>query len=210
MKITAQQGRGQKIHILVDGEYRLTVTWDFWASRNIRSGDEIDDAEFAAFCEAAGSCRAFNAAVDILSRRDHSSKELQRKVARRSGAEFAREAVERLEEMGYVNDERYAHTLAQELYERRGMGKKRIEQELRQRGISRETASECAEELDGDDVERIKNLLETKFAGKFSDEKGRRRTFNALTRLGYGYSDIRSAMRSVDEEYEDTDDQFSC
>lgn len=210
MKITAQQGRGQKIHILVDGEYRLTVTRDFWASQNIRSGDEIDDAEFAAFCEAASSCRAFNAAVDILSRRDHSSKELQRKVARRSGAEFAREAVERLEEMGYVNDERYAHTLAQELYERRGMGKKRIEQELRQRGISRETASECAEELDGDDVERIKNLLETKFAGKFSDEKGRRRTFNALTRLGYGYSDIRSAMRSVDEEYEDTDDQFSC
>lgn len=112
--------------------------------------------------------------------------------------------------MGYVNDERYAHTLAQELYERRGMGKKRIEQELRQRGISRETASECAEELDGDDVERIKNLLETKFAGNFSDEKGRRRTFNALTRLGYGYSDIRSAMRAMDEEYEDTDDQFSC
>ena len=168
MKITAQQGRGQKIHILVDGEYRLTVTRDFWASQNIRSGDEIDDAE------------------------------------------FAREAVERLEEMGYVNDERYAHTLAQELYERRGMGKKRIEQELRQRGISRETASECAEELDGDDVERIKNLLETKFAGNFSDEKGRRRTFNALTRLGYGYSDIRSAMRAMDEEYEDTDDQFSC
>mgnify|MGYP000282000589 CR=1 FL=1 len=68
----------------------------FWASQNIRSGDEIDDAEFAAFCEAAGSCRAFNAAVDILSRRDHSSRELQQKVARRSGAEFAREAVERL------------------------------------------------------------------------------------------------------------------
>lgn len=94
--------------------------------------------------------------LSIFSRRDHSSKELQRKVARRSGTEFAREAVERLEEMGYVNGERYAHTLAQELYERRGMGKKRIEQELRQRGISRETASECAEELDGDDVERIK------------------------------------------------------
>ena len=134
----------------------------------------------------------------------------QRSSSEKLPAAPAREAVERLEEMGYVNDERYARNLAQELYERRGMGKKRIEQELRQRGISRETASECAEELDGDDVERIKNLLETKFAGKFSDEKGRRRTFNALTRLGYGYSDIRSAMRAMDEEYEDTDDQFSC
>ena len=58
--------------------------------------------------------------------------------------------------MGYVNDERYAHTLAQELYERRGMGKSVLNRNSRQRGISRETASECAEELDGDDVERIK------------------------------------------------------
>lgn len=69
--------------------------------------------------------------------------------------------------MGYVNDERYAHTLAQELYERRGMGKKRIEQELRQRGISRETASECAEELDGDDVERIKICLRPNLSANF-------------------------------------------
>lgn len=160
-------GQRRKIHILVDGEYRLTVTRDFWAGQNIRSGDELDDAEFAAFCEAAGSCRAFNAAVDILSRRDHSSKELERKVARRSGAEFAREAVERLEELGYVDDERYAHTLAQELYERRGMGKKRIEQELRQRGISRETACECTEELDGDDAERIKSCSKLNSQGVF-------------------------------------------
>lgn len=209
MTITAQQGRGRKIHILIDGEYRLTVTRDFWEGQNICSGDEIDDAEFAAFCEAAGSCRAFNAAVDLLSRRDHSAKELERKVARRSGSEFARGAVERLEELGYVNDERYARSLAAELYERRGMGKRRIEQELRERGVSRDIASACVEELDGDDVERITALLNTKFAGRFSDEKGRRRTFAALTRLGYGCSDIRSAMRQADEEYDDTDDQFS-
>ena len=209
MTITAQQGRGRKIHILIDGEYRLTVTRDFWEGQNICSGDEIDDAEFAAFCEAAGSCRAFNAAVDLLSRRDHSAKELERKVARRSGYEFARGAVERLEELGYVNDERYARSLAAELYERRGMGKRRIEQELRERGVSRDIASACVEELDGDDVERITALLNTKFAGRFSDEKGRRRTFAALTRLGYSCSDIRSAMRQADEEYDETDDQFS-
>lgn len=209
MKLTAQQGRGQKIHILIDGEYRLTVTRDFWASQSVHSGDELTDAEFAAFCEAAGSCRAFNAAVDILSRRDHSAKELERKVARRSGTDFAREAVERLEELGYVDDERYAQNLAQELYERRNMGKRRIEQELRERGVDRDIISACTQELDGDDVERITDLLNTKFHGKFLDEKGRRRTFNALIRLGYGYSDIRTAMRQADAEYDGEDDQFS-
>ena len=89
------------------------------------------------------------------------------------------------------------------------MGKRRIEQELRERGVSRDIASACVEELDGDDVERITALLNTKFAGRFSDEKGRRRTFAALTRLGYSCSDIRSAMRQADEEYDDTDVQFS-
>ena len=66
MKITAQKGRGNKIHILVDGEYALTVTADFWNSQGIHSGDELDEEEFAAFCRAADSNRAFNAAVGFI------------------------------------------------------------------------------------------------------------------------------------------------
>ena len=160
--------------------------------------------------KSTDAAKARARAMELLAGQELSSGILYERLNRRFTEQTSAAVVAEMVEREYVNDERYAHTLAQELYERRGMGKKRIEQELRQRGISRETASECAEELDGDDVERIKNLLEIKFAGKFSDEKGRRRTFNALTRLGYGYSDIRSAMRSVDEEYADTDDQFSC
>ena len=200
MKITAQKGRGNKIHILVDGEYALTVTADFWNSQGVHSGDELDEEEFAAFCRAADSNRAFNAAVGFISRRDHSAKELERKVARRADAESAREAVERLEELGYIDDERYAENLAAELYQRKGMSPRRIEQELCRRGVSRETAGEAAQEFCGDEVSRIVDLLQTRFAGRFSDEKGRRRTFAALARLGYGYSDICSAMRQVGEE----------
>ncbi len=204
MKITAQKGRGNKVHILVDGEYKMTVTSDFWLSQNIRCDDEIDDEEFAAFCKAASSARAFNAAVNILSHRDHSAKELMRKVSRNCDNEAAREAVERLEEMGYINDERYAQSLAQELFERKGMGLRRIEQELCRRGVSRETARECVENIECDDVARILDLLQTKYAGRFDDEKGRKRTFAALTRLGYSYSDIMSAMRQAGEcDFED-------
>ena len=200
MKITAQKGRGNKVHILIDGEYKMTVTSDFWISQDIRSDDEIDDEEFAAFQKAASSDRAFNAAVNILSHRDHSSKELIRKVSRKCDSDAAHEAVERLENMGYLDDERYAQSLAQELFERKGMGLRRIEQELCRRGVSRETARECVENIECDNVSRIVDLLQTKFAGRFEDEKGRKRTFAALTRLGYGYSDIMSAMRRLGED----------
>ena len=49
-------------------------------------------------------------------------------------------------------------------------------------------------------MEEIKALLAGKFAAKLGDEKARQRTFNALVRLGYGYSDIREAMRAYETE----------
>ena len=204
MIIKAQKGRGKKIHILIDDEYRLTVSQDFWFGQSILSGDEITDEEFAAFEEAASSNRALTRAVGILSNRDHCAKELERKVARTNDPEYAHEAVERLKELGYLDDERYARNLAEELYERRHMSPKRIEQELILRGVDRETASICAQELEGDERARILELLNTKFKGKFSDEKSKRRTFNALLRLGYSSSDIFSAMREIGD-YSDED-----
>ena len=208
MIIKAQKGRGKKIHILIDDEYRLTVSQDFWFGQSILSGDEITDEEFAAFEEAASSNRALTRAVGILSNRDHCAKELERKVARTNAPEYAHEAVERLKELGYLDDERYARNLAEELYERRHMSPKRIEQELILRGVDRETASICAQDLEGDEKTRITELLNTKFRGKFSDEKSKRRTFNALLRLGYSSSDIFSAMREC-ADYSDEDSFYT-
>lgn len=203
MIIKAQKGRGKKIHILIDDEYKLTVSQDFWFGQSILSGDEITDEEFAAFEEAASSNRALTRAVGILSNRDHCAKELERKVARTNAPEYAHEAVERLKELGYLDDERYARNLSEELYQRRRMSPRRIEQELIARGVDRDTASLCAQELEGDEKKIIIELLQTKFKGKFSDEKSKRRTYNALLRLGYSSSDIFGAMREVDDCLED-------
>ena len=203
MIIKAQKGRGKKIHILIDDEYKLTVSQDFWFGQSILSGDEITDEEFAAFEEAASSNRALTRAVGILSNRDHCAKELERKVARTNAPEYAHEAVERLKELGYLDDERYARNLSEELYQRRRMSPRRIEQELIAIGVDRDTASLCAQELEGDEKKIIIELLQTKFKGKFSDEKSKRRTYNALLRLGYSSSDIFGAMREVDDCLDD-------
>ena len=49
MILTAQQGKGQKIHILLDGEYRLTTNRDFWLTCGLFSGMEINEAAFETF-----------------------------------------------------------------------------------------------------------------------------------------------------------------
>jgi len=201
MIITAKKGKGNKIHISIDDEYRATVDSDFWYSQTIRNGDEITDDELTALLDAVGFRRAYNRALDIISRRDHCKKELVQKLSQKVEKHIAQDVADRVEELGLLNDESYATRLAQELVRRKGMSSFRIRQELISRGISREIADDVAGELDTDDKECIINLLNTKFVNRdLSDEKELRRTINALMRLGYQYSDIKNAINEQEWE----------
>jgi len=202
MIITAKKGKGNKIHISVDGVYMLTVSDDFWFSGSYRSGDEISETELNDFKTKANESRAFNKALDLVSRRDHSQKELENKLARSAGRESAKAAVQRVADLGIVNDETYANKLADELFRRKGFSPSRIRMELIQRGVSSEIADNASESIDFEPQERIIELLKNRFLRQLSDEKGKVRAFNALVRLGYSFSDIRSAMRALDIEIE--------
>ena len=205
MIISAQKGKANKIHISIDGEYTLTVDADFWFTCGYTSGDEIDEEQYKALADRIAKRRCFNRALNILSRRDHSEKELFTKLARQDGEVAAQAAVDRIKELGYINDERYAQSLAKELAERKGYSVRAIKAELIHRGIDKYTAENAVEETALDECDKINILLNGKYRRKLADEKGRRQVFNALLRLGYSYGDIRSALRDYDEFGEDND-----
>lgn len=196
MILTAQQGKGQKIHILLDGAYRLTTNRAFWLDSGFFSGMEIDETAFAQFASLVEENRAKQKALRLLELRDHCEQELAEKLARGGfDRETAQSAAARMVELGLVNDENYAHSLADELFRRKGYSPARIEQELVKRGVARDTAYEAAHSMEGDPLERLSMLLETKYSGVYRHtEKDRRRVVNALQRLGYSFPDIRRAM----------------
>ena len=209
MKITAKQGKGTKIHIHIDGEYLLTVDEDFWFSSGYISGDEIDDGDLAAFKEAAGSRLAFNSAMFSLDLRDHSERELRTKLSRKYDENSVKTAMEKLIDLGLVNDRRYAEFLVRELYERKKYGRNRVKNELYRRGIDSEIINEVIEEYENeseqDNIQTIVDIIRKKYYNKLIDEKSRQKVVAALVRLGYSFSDIRQAMSefSSDEFYEE-------
>lgn len=208
MKISVARGKQNKVHISCDGEYMFTVDAEYWFSSPYYGREIIDDnEELTAFYEAVGSRCAFIAGLRLLSYRDHSSKELIAKLIQKGHKrEYSENAVAKLSEYGYVNDERYAENLANSLLERKGMNTNAVKSELICKGISRDISDNIVESLDIDPVLRIIDLLNTKYSRKISDEKGVRRTVAALQRLGYRWSDINSAFRRLKIETEDTDD----
>ncbi|MBQ8228989.1 MAG: regulatory protein RecX [Clostridia bacterium] len=202
MIIQAKEGRYNKIHISIDGEYLLTVDSDYWYSCGYINGDEIDEQELAEFKASAGSRRAFNAGADIISRREHSSKEVYIKLCRKFDPEVAEGAVERLCEIGMIDDARFAKMYADELYNKKGMGKRRILFELSAKGVERDLAEQAVEEIisdEEDNVQRIVDILEKKYYNVSYDEKQRHRAWSALQRLGYSYGDIRRAFNEFCE-----------
>ncbi len=204
MKLSIKEGNANKIHIYVDDEYRATVDSDYWYSEKYRNLKEINEEELTELLDAVSFRRAFNKSLDLLSRRPYGVKELTKKLCEKGHEkESAEKACERLLELHLLNDEEYARILAKDLIERKKYGIKRVKQELSVRGISREIVENTVDSLDNDAENRIILVIRKKYINKLDDEKGRKRAIDGLMRLGYSYSEIKSALNTLSEFDED-------
>lgn len=201
MKLTYKKGKQDKIHISVDGEYSFTVDETYFLSMGIYNGKEVDEDELEDIKQTVSVRRAYNYAVNLLSRRDHSERELMTKLTQKGYTDGAEEAIAKLRDSGYVSDERFARLYVRELQTFKKYGKRRIEQELFRKGIDREIISEVLEETDFDESELV-SLIERKYGRYLGDEKGIAKTVNGLLRMGYSYGEIRDALKTISENIE--------
>ena len=205
MKLTYKKGKQDKIHISVDGEYSFTVDETYFLSMGIWNGKEVDDDELEEIKQTVSVRRAYNYAVSLLSRRDHSERELMTKLTQKGYAEGAEEAISKLKDSGYVSDERFARLYVRELQILKKYGKRRIEQELFRKGVDREIIREVLDETEFAQDELV-SLIERKYGRYLSDEKGLQKTINGLLRMGYSYGEIRDALRVINENLQAEDE----
>jgi regulatory protein len=150
----------------------------------------------------------WNRALWYLGRRDYGVQELRLRLLRPrpnkppAGEDDVETALARLQELGYLNDERRAQRLAETLRQK-GWGLRKIQMELGARGLPAVQEDSGMEELpkDGDVLAR---LLETKYAAKLGEQRGRRAVYQALLRRGFQHADIRQAMRDYADGLEET------
>lgn len=194
MIITSKAGNGNKVHIYIDGEYTLTLYDDYWYRLKLKEGAEISEEELASLKEEAGFRLAYEKGVQYLSLRAYSKKELFQKLRLKYGEPAATRAVEKMEYMGYINDEGFANEYARYLFDVKKYDIKRISYELKVKGIEGEIASNALKTLDNEPISRIIEMLRTKYENKAENEKERKKLVNRFIRMGYSYHDIKSAF----------------
>jgi len=155
--------------------------------------------------KAAGS-DIYLRALNLLSRRDHTAVELQRKLAARGfSAESIAELLEQLAGKGYLDDKRFAERWTESAIRNgRGYGV-RILQELQQRGISREMAAEAVAAAAvhysvHDSLSAIVSRRFSSFDPASASRKEKQRVYSYLQRRGFSIQAITGFFNNQEEE----------
>lgn len=146
-------------------------------------------------------------AVNLLSRREHSRVELQRKMELRGfDSKAIARVLDRLAERNWQSDERFTGSyIRHRVMQRQGPNK--IRAELALRGISSDAIQCHFEEESVDWFALAKEALQRKFrepAGDDRKEFARRQRF--LASRGFTMDHIRSAMNTLENDEVDWDD----
>lgn len=141
---------------------------------------------------------ALNYALRLLQRRSRSVHELQRKLAEKKyTVEEISGALEKLEELTLVNDERFATNYTQDKVSIYRRGPRRIFLELLQRGVAKETADKAVKTISAEDelqaAESLASSRERQWQ-HLDPLKRKHRALSLLQRRGFSPKVIRTIL----------------
>lgn len=139
--------------------------------------------------------------LGLLVRREHSRRELARKLqARGVEPEAAAAAVERLAGEGWQDDRRFAESLVRSRAAA-GYGPLHIRAELGTHGLDSELVRSAMETFEGDWTARARELVQRRFGESGPvDLAQRRKAADLLARRGFDADSIRAATRFDPED----------
>lgn len=142
-------------------------------------------------------------AIGLLSRREHSRRELTRKLKVRGiEAEAATAAVDRLAQEGWQDDTRFAESLVRSR-SASGYGPLHIRAELGTHGLDREAVAAALDTFDGDWAANARELVRRRYGPEvLSDLAVRRKAADFLARRGFDADTIRRATRYDPDDLE--------
>lgn len=197
-KIEEQKNK-KRVNIFVDNAFFCGLNKETAILFRLKENSEIDENTLKNAIFESEVKNAFEKAIDYISSRIHTKKELFDKLFKKGfEKKVIDSAIFKLEEYNYVNDELFAKTFVQENYK---YSKKMLENKLKQKGVSSEIISNVLE-LNTDEKEeelcekQLKKLLKSKNKNDFSKEE-LQKIYMSLFRKGFEFDLIKKVCRKV-------------
>ncbi|ROZ58904.1 recombination regulator RecX [Rhodococcus sp. WS1] len=155
--------------------------------------------------EGGTEAQAKDACLRLLTDRARSRSELETKLSGRGfEPEIITKVLDRLQEIGLIDDADFANQWVHSRHTYSGKGKRALAVELRLKGIDQDVASEALSQIDPEDErERAAELVRRKLKNKPVDDRDKvtRRLVSMLARKGYSagmsYEVVKAEMAAV-------------
>ena len=191
----------EPINILFEDGTEIRSTLGVITEMMLFRGKELDDSAVEQLRALSAKAFAVEKAVELLSYRQMSGKEMRSKLIRKGfEAEAAEAAVAKLFELRLLDDEQYAAAVVRH-YTAKGYGAGRIRAELAHRGVDRDYWDEALAFASGSDDKLISYIRSHLRDPDDRDQK--RKVSAALYRRGYSWDEIRSALSRFSSGSED-------
>jgi len=137
-------------------------------------------------------------ALRLLSQREHSRLELERKLAAHETepGQLAR-ALDELQARGFISEARVVESV---IHRRAGkLGAARVRQELAAKGVSGEAVLEAMDKLRATELDRAREVWRRKFGERATDPKEKARQIRFLVSRGFATEVVRRVVQAADD-----------
>ena len=195
--ISAEKYKGSTYRVDIENSEPAFLNSEIISKYNLRGGMEVSEDVWDEIVYSNEFRRARERAMYLLDYRDYSYSELYKKLLNNYGEQICYDVCDKLAELGFINDRRYAESLARKYMEVKKFGYFRAVQEMRLKGLSKELIDEVLSGYEDTVHERLAELIEKKYLRKLEDEDGVKKVKIALARQGYSYSDINAVLDDI-------------
>lgn len=202
MKITdikRQQRRQDRFNIYVDGKYGFSLGELDVLKSKIEIDKEVEPDEIKRLKKSDTKAKVMNSAFSYLARRNHAERELRMKLIKKfPKAYLVDNAILRLKELGYLDDEKFAREWIESRLNSKPKGRILVRRELLTKGVKAELVEKMIDLVynGGREKKELAGLLVLRRNRYPKNRKGREKLISYLLRRGFLWEDIRDQMES--------------
>lgn len=207
--IRQQQRDPERVNVFLDGQFAFGLPMLVVAQEGLKVGDLLQPDQIVHLEALDEQAKAVGAALNLLARRPRSEREIRDRLRRKGyPPETIDLAMSRLVDWRYVDDSAFARYWVENREANKPRGRRLLEQELRFKGVDRETIRETIEEADLDEQQAALELGRAKLRSyrSLDREVAYRRMGSFLARRGYGYDIVKPVLSELFGADETTDD----
>lgn len=206
MRITGLHSQSRRnsrrVSVYLDGVFAFGLAQETVLALGLAEGMDVERSELDRICREDQLHHARNYAYLLLSYKARTAAELKARLVRKGfSPDVVSSTLERLGELGLVNDEQFARQFTEDRVVVGHKGTWRVRAELRKRGVAREQIEQAIAAAPDETAAAREVVLKFRARNKrLEPDVLRRRLYGFLARRGFSVDTIRQVLDVTDEE----------